>query len=203
MSLFLINLLNLISYISYTLAIVLVIYYYWHSEIGTEEKFKTLISLFASVSIFFTIYSIYLENRKVLEETNSRSVVFYNNSFKDFLDDTIKFFIANPKMNYYYNDLFTNSGEYSERQRNKVLEGQVTILIMSRADAIIRYINEFKMGHKINDYHYEDIYVIEEKLKNILSSFFGSKIFVENWDKVKAGLNSKVALKYVKDNFNH
>jgi hypothetical protein len=203
MSLFLISILNSISYIFYGLAIVLILYHYWHSEIGTEEKFKTLISLFASVSIFFTIYSIYLKNLEVIEETNSRSVVFYNNSFKDFLDDTIKFFIANPKMNYYYNDLFTNSGEYSERQRNKVLEGQITILIMSRADAIIRYINEFKAGHEINDYHYDDIYVMEEKLKNILSSFFGSKLFVENWNKVKAGLNSKVALQYVKDNFNH
>lgn len=203
MSLFLINTLNIISYIFYGLAIIMILYHYWQSDIGTEEKFKTLISLFASVSIFFTIYTLYLKNLEVIEETNSRSVVFYNNAFKDFLDDTIKFFVSNPKMNYYYNDLFTNSGEYSERQRNKVLEGQITILIMSRADAIIRYINEFKLGHGTNDLHYDDIYVMEEKLKNILSSFFGSKLFVENWNKVKAGLNSKVALKYVKDNFNH
>jgi len=203
MNLFLINTLNIISYIFYGLAIIMILYHYWQSDIGTEEKFKTLISLFASVSIFFTIYTLYLKNLEVIEETNSRSVIFYNNAFKDFLDDTIKFFVSNPKMNYYYNDLFTNSGEYSERQRNKVLEGQITILIMSRADAIIRYINEFKLGRGTNDLHYEDIYVMEEKLKHILSSFFGSKLFVENWEKVKAGLNSKVALQYVKDNFNH
>jgi hypothetical protein len=100
--------------------------------------------------------------------------------------------------------LFTNSGDYTEKQRNKVLEGQVTIIMMSRADSIIRYIDEFKATDLLSDSNRsQDITVVEAKFKNIMSSFFGSKIFVENWEKVKTNLNSKETLRYVKDNFNY
>jgi hypothetical protein len=204
MNIYILELLRLLSYGLYLLAGILIIYHYWNTTIGEDEKFKTLVAIIGSISIFFTIYSIYLESRKQLEEATSRSITFYESAFKGFLDDTIKFFIANPKMNYYYQDLFTNSGDYTEKQRNKVLEGQVTIIMMSRADSIIRYIDEFKATDLLSDSNRsQDITVVEAKFKNIMSSFFGSKIFVENWEKVKTNLNSKETLRYVKDNFNY
>ena len=204
MNYLLLKLLRLISYGLYFLAFFLIVYHYWHTTIGEEEKFKTLIAIIGSISIFFTIYSIYLESRKQLEETTSRSISFYEVAFKEFLDDTIKFFIANPKMNYYYQDLFTNAGDYKEEQRDKVLEGQITIVIMSRADSIIRYIDEFKSTDLLSDSNRsQDITIVEEKFKNILSSFFGSKIFLENWEKLKGNLNSQNTIQYVKNNFNH
>lgn len=204
MNYILVKLLRFLSYGLYFLAFSIIVYHYWHTTIGEEEKFKTLIAIIGSISIFFTIYSIYLESRKQLEETTSRSISFYEVAFKEFLDDTIKFFIANPKMNYYYQDLFTNAGDYKEEQRDKVLEGQITIVIMSRADSIIRYIEEFKASENMEDSNRaENIAVVEEKFKNILSSFFGSKIFLENWENLKVNLNSNDTIQYVKNNFNH
>ena len=100
--------------------------------------------------------------------------------------------------------MFTNAGDYKEEQRDKVLEGQITIVIMSRADSIIRYIEEFKTSENIYDSSRDDdISIVEEKFKNILSSFFGSKIFLENWEKLKGNLNSQDTIRYVKNNFNH
>ena len=198
------ELLRFLSYGLYLLAGILIIYHYWNTTIGEDEKFKTLVAIIGSISIFFTIYSIYLESRKQLEEATSRSISFYELAFKGFLDDTIKFFIANPKMNYYYQDLFTNAGDYTEKQRNQVLEGQITIVIMSRADSIIRYIEEFKATDLLSDSNRsQDITIVEEKFKNIMSSFFGSKIFLENWEKIKNNLNIKDTLRYIKDNFKH
>ena len=195
------QLLRYLSFFLYFLAFAAFIRHYWTTKIGEEEKFKTLIALFGSFSIFFTIYSFYLQNNKGLQDAKGAGIKFYSDSFKDILDETIKFFIAHPEMNYYYKDLFTNDANYKEEERNKILEHQITTIIVSRAGPIIHYIDDYKTNNP-DDFYYESILVVENKFKNLLGSFFGSKIFSENYDAIKTGLASDLTQQYISKNFN-
>lgn len=185
----------------YVFALVFLLFRYWKTNIGEDEKFKTLIALFGSLSFFFTIYSFYLQNQKELEESKAQGIRFYSDSFKDIFDDTIRFFMKYPKMNYYYRDLIYNDGNYKEEERDKTLENQITIIIISRAGPIIRYIEDYKTTNR-DDFYYKEILIIEDKFKSLISSFFGSKIFTENYTKVKKGLASDLTQRYIQENFN-
>ena len=102
------NVFKTLSYILYFGAFAIFIRHYWTTDLGKEEKFKTLIALFGSLSIFFTIYNFLLQNQRALELSKGSSIKFYSDSFKDILDETVKFFVQHPDMNYYYKELFTN-----------------------------------------------------------------------------------------------
>lgn len=192
--------LTYLSYFMYFAAFTLFLFNYWKTRIGEEERFKTLIALFGSFSIFFTIYSFYLQNQQKLEQSKAESIKFYSDSFKDILDQTVKFFIDHPNMNYYYRELFANVSNYKEEDRDRVLEHQITTIIISRAGPIIRYIEDYKTNNKDN-FYYRQVLVVESKFKDLLSSFFGSKIFSETYGKIKQGLASDVVRKYIQDNF--
>jgi len=188
------------STILYFIAFTVFIRHYWTTDIGKEEKFKTLIALFGSFSIFFTIYNFYLQNQRSLESSKGTSIKFYSDSFKDILDETVKFFIQHPDMNYYYRDLFTNDSSYKEKERNRILEHQLTTIIVSRAGPIIRFIDDYKTNNKDN-FYYAQVLVVEQNFKKLLKSFFGSKIFNENYESVKNGLTSELTKKYIAENF--
>ena len=194
------TLLKYLSYLLYLLAFVTLLRHYWTTGIGTEEKFKTLIALFGSLSIFFTIYNFLLQNQRALELSKATSLKFYSDSFKDILDETVKFFFQHPDMNYYYKELFTNQSIYKEEQRNRVLEHQLTTIIISRAGPIIRFIQDYKTNNR-DDFYYNQVLVVEENFKKLLGSFFGSKIFSQNYDAIKNGLTSDLTRKYIEKNF--
>jgi hypothetical protein len=103
-------------------------------------------------------------------------------------------------MNYYYKDLFTNDASYKEKERNRVLEHQITTIIVSRAGPIIRFIEDYKTNNK-DDFYYGQVLVVEQNFKKLLGSFFGSKIFIENYESVKNGLTSDLTKKYIAENF--
>jgi hypothetical protein len=194
------KLLKYLSYFLYLFAFVILIRHYWTTGIGTEEKFKTLIALFGSLSIFFTIYNFLLQNQRALESSKSTSIKFYSDSFKDILDETVKFFVQHPDMNYYYKDLFTNDASYKEDERNRVLEHQLTTIIISRAGPIIRFIDDYKTNNR-DDFYFNEVLVVEANFKKLLGSFFGSKIFVQNYDAIKNGITSQLTRKYIEKNF--
>ena len=103
-------------------------------------------------------------------------------------------------MNYYYDELFYNTSDYDERERNKDLESQISIIIFSRMSSIINYINTYKKTE--NDERRDKIEQSEKLLLKILDSFFGSKIFNEYWKKFKNGLSNKQTIDYIKEHFN-
>jgi hypothetical protein len=194
------NVFKTLSYILYFGAFAIFIRHYWTTDLGKEEKFKTLIALFGSLSIFFTIYNFLLQNQRALELSKGTSLKFYSDSFKDILDETVKFFVQHPDMNYYYKELFTNQSIYKEEERNRVLEHQLTTIIISRAGPIIRFIQDYKTNNK-GDFYYNQVLVVEDNFKKLLGSFFGSKIFVQNYEAIKNGLTSELTRKYIEKNF--
>jgi hypothetical protein len=103
-------------------------------------------------------------------------------------------------MNYYYDELFYNKSEYDERERNKDLESQISIIIFSRMSSIINYINTYKNTE--NDERRDKIQQSEKLLLKILDSFFGSNIFNEYWKKFKNGISNQLTIDYIKEHFN-
>ena len=193
------NYLYYLSYFLYFVAMILLTVTYWNSRLGQNAKFQTYIQVLMAGTIIMTVYSVYLQQVTFRETTNFNQLNNFDNNFQELLDDTLKFFIDNPDMNYYYEELFYNKSEYKEEDRNKNLETQYTFIILSRVSNIIY--SFYVYGNKFSEKN-ERIAQSEVTLKNILDSFFGSKIFNENWEKYKKGLATPITRQYIKENFN-
>ena len=193
------NYLYYLSYFLYFIAIILLTVTYWKTHLGEDAKFQTYIQVLMAATIIMTVYSVYLQQVTYRETTSNNELNNFDNDYKDLFDNTLKFFIDNPEMNYYYEELFYNKTIYKEEDRNKNLETQYTLIILSRVSNIIY--SFYVYGNKFSEKN-ERIAQSEATLKNILDSFFGSKIFVENWEKYKKGLATPITKQYIKENFN-
>ena len=193
------NYLYYLSYFLYFVAIILLTVTYWKSRLGQDAKFQTYIQVLMAGTIIMTVYSVYLQQVTFRETANFNQLNSFDNNFQELLDDTLKFFIDNPDMNYYYEELFYNTSEYKEEDRNKNLETQYTFIILSRVSNIIY--SYYVYGNKFSEKN-ERIEQSEKTLKNILDSFFNSKIFTNNWESYKGGLATDITKEYIKENFN-
>jgi hypothetical protein len=196
----LVDVLEYISYLLYFIAFILLTKYYWKTKYGYDPKFQTYVQVLIAATIIITIYSVYFQIISYKDSVNNQEVQYFDNFYKGFLDETIKFFIGHPEMNYYYDELFYNKSDYEERERNKELESQISIIIFSRMSSIINYINTYKKTE--NDERRIKIIQSEKLLLKILDSFFGSKIFSEYWRTFKNGLSNKETIDYIKAHFN-
>ena len=193
------NYLYYLSYFLYFIAIILLTVTYWKTHLGEDAKFQTYIQVLMAATIIMTVYSVYLQQVTYRETSSNNELNNFDNDYKDLFDNTLKFFIDNPEMNYYYEELFYNKSIYKEEDRNKNLETQYTLIILSRVSNIIY--SFYVYGNKFSEKN-ERIAQSEVTLKNILDSFFGSKIFNENWKKYKIGLATPITRQYIKENFN-
>jgi hypothetical protein len=186
------------SYFLYFLVVVILSVVYWKTNLGRDATFQTYVQMLMAVTIIMTVYSVYLQQVTYKETSQYNQLVNFDNNFKELLDDTLRFFIDNPEMNYYYEELFYNTSNYKEEDRKKDLETQYTIIILSRVSNIIY--SFYVYGNKFSEKN-ERIEQSESTLKNILDSFFKSKIFFENWEKYKGGLATEITKNYIKENF--
>lgn len=194
------DILYFLSYFLYIFAFVLITNYYWKTKFGFDPKFQTYVQILIASTIIITVYSVYFQIISYKDSVNNQEVQYFENFYKEFLDETVKFFIDHPEMNYYYDELFYNKSNYDERERNKDLESQISIIIFSRMGSIIYYINTYKKTD--DDSRKDKIRESEKLLLKILDSFFGSKIFGEYWKKFKNGLSDKETIDYIKRHFN-
>ena len=102
------SILYYVSYFLYLVAFILLSYFYFFSELGMEPRFQTYIQVLIAATIFMTVYSIYLQQQTYSDNIKKDQVNFFDNYFKSFLDETLKFFVDHPEMNYYYQELFYN-----------------------------------------------------------------------------------------------
>ena len=189
-----------ISYFLYFLVVVLLSILYWNSNLGQDSTFQTYVQVLMAATIIMTVYSVYLQQATIKETSDYDQVNTFDNNFKELLDDTVKFFIDNPDMNYYYQELFYNESNYTEEDRNEDLETQITLIILSRISNVIYTI--YVYGNKFKNEDAERVIQSEEILLNLLSSFFKSKIFNENWEKYKSGLSPKITVQFMNKHFN-
>jgi len=182
------------SNLYYFLFFVICIHYlYWMSGIADSTKFKTLLSIYGTLSISLSIYNMYTSSMTQYATTINSQISYLNQLFQNITQTTSSFFANNKDMRYYYDELFNGIKHSDDTTRNLNSEQIISTNILINVDALINYIDSFKItsGGKVNF----QVKVMEEKLIKLLAQFMKSKIFVENWKKFK----KLFALKWTKN----
>jgi len=175
-------------------------YLYWISNIADNTKFKTLLSIYGTLSISLSIYNVYTSTKTQYATTINNQISYLNQLSQNITQTTSSFFANNKDMKYYYDELFNSIKNTDETVRNYNSEQIITTNILINVDALINYIDSFKItsGGNVNF----QIKVMEEKLFKLLSQFMKSQIFVENWKKFKKLFALKWTKDYISMNFN-
>jgi hypothetical protein len=181
------------NYYIFIFIFIIIHFIYFTLNVGKNDKFKTLVSFYASLSIFISVYSLYLQINNTKLNRISSDVVYINKVLSDIDNDIYNFFSKNEKMNYYYNELYNGITDYKEEDRNIQLEKLISFKILSNSETLINYIDALKYASGITS----ELNIAEIKLKKILNMFIKSKIFVENWK----NYSKKIAMDWTKDYF--
>lgn len=166
---------------------------YFFLNIELNDKFKTLISFYGSLSVFISIYSLYLSINNNKLNRISNDIVYINKIFSDIDNDIYIFFKNNDGIKYYYNELYSGISNYTEENRNTQLETLISYKILSNAETLINYIDTLKSANGMTS----ELNIAEIKLKNLLNLFLKSKIFIQNWKEY----SNKIAMGWTKDYF--
>jgi hypothetical protein len=184
---------NISKYYLFIFIIIIIHVAYFTFNIASNEKFKTLISFYASLSIFISVYSLYIQINNTNLNRISSDVVYINNVLSDIDNNIYNFFSKNEKMKYYYSELYNGISDYKEEDRNIQLEKLISFKILSSSETLINYIDALKTANGITS----ELTIAEIKLKKILAMFIKSKIFVENWK----NYSKNIAMDWTKDYF--
>jgi len=176
---------NFINFIknNFTSAIIIITlflgfhYFYFKLNFDNNQKFKNLIGTYASLSIILTIYTIYKNSQINYSNIINMELNSLNLIFQNIIEKCNSFFIANPNMKYYYNELFNGINNEDEQIRNKDLEQILSNSLLNYIDAFINYVDAYKIANGPNF----QLELMEKKLLRILKQFVKSKIFLENW----------------------
>ena len=200
-----------VIFVFYVLFFVALLLSFHHYKLYKDDKYRTYIKLFIASNVLFTIYVIFIQIQRNREEILNSNTVFYEKIMSNLFDDTLKIFRKNPKMKYFYDDLFNNNGSHSNShshshvnmnmnaiQRDKMMEQNITYNIMS---ALANY-SVFYYSHVDLD-DYKDLVTHQrDRVLQIVTQFLKSDIFKENAAKCLnefAGVN---LVKFFKDFFN-
>ena len=164
---------------------------FFRYNISNNSSIKTLMQFYGSCAFILSIISIYIQLNNQNINMSVNEVNYFNNIIDTINLNIYNYFNSNKNMEYYYLELYYNSSNYTESNRNKYLEKLISNKILSDIDSIINYIDSFKILHP-NSFQ---ILVAEEKIINLLKLFFKSKIFKENWIFFK----ENIALEWTKE----
>ena len=191
---------NIVIY--YSFIFFLIIFLFQKFKLYKHEKYKVYISLFVASNVIFTIYIIFIQAQNHSEEIINSNSTFYNDLMNNLYDETLKIFRENPKMKYYFDELFNNidSSSTSEYliQRDPYLEEIISYRIMS---SMANY-TVFYYSH-VNLDNYKDLIVAQRyRIIKIINMFLNSKIFREYLDKYLNNFSGMNNLKFFKEFFN-
>jgi hypothetical protein len=184
---------NIKNYYNIIFIIIMIHVLYFTLNIGKNDKFKTLISFYGSLSIFITTYSLYNQINQTILNRISSDVTYVNKIFSDIDNDIYNFFSKNDKMNYYYDELYYGISNYKLEDRNIQLEKILSFKLLSNIETLINYMDAIKSAGGITS----ELDIAEIKLKKILNVFLKSKIFVDNWKEY----SKLIAMNWTKDYF--
>lgn len=184
---------NIKKYQKYIVIFAIVNIAYFMLNIGKNDKFKTLISFYGSLSIFISVYSLNMQiNQSTLNRISS-DTVYINKIFTDIDSDIYGFFSKNDKLSYYYDELYDKKTEYKKEDRNIPLEKLISFKILSNVETLINYIDALKTANGMSN----QLTIAENKLKKLLILFLKSPIFVEHWKEYK----NTIAMNWTMDYF--
>ena len=180
--------------------IICIHYLYWISNISDSTKFKTLLSIYGTLSISMNVYNLYTNSMTAYATTINSQITYLNQLFQNITQTTSSFFANNKDMRYYYDELFNGIKHTDDTTRNLNSEQIITTNILINIDALINYIDSFKITSSGKESF--QVKVMEEKLLKLLAQFMKSKIFVENWKKFKKVFALRWTKNYISMYFN-
>jgi len=123
--------------------------------------------------MFATLYIIFIQIDNHIEDVQNQTTKFHMATTHIFFDDTLDFFIKNPDMNYYYENIFNNKKIPYNTTRNLIKEQIISFMIMSRLANFAIFFN-YHIGMQI----YSEIVTQEcYRIVRIFNNFLKSPIF--------------------------
>ena len=173
----------------------------WTSNIHKNPKYRSLLNLLAALTIMFSSFAIILQVYTFDASQTDDQIKIYEQMFNDLFEATTTYFEGNPKMNYYYSQMFHplnyNPKEDIQNQRQYTEEQQITNLILQKLASIIYFLENDKTLTP------EESSEIKEKLDRFISNIISSPIFLENYKKnIKKHFVSLILSNYLQQHFN-
>jgi DNA-binding transcriptional regulator YhcF (GntR family) len=176
---------------------IIVIFAVWNSNIHQNAKYRSLLNLLTALSILFSSFAIVVQVYTFNASQKDSQIQIYEQMFDDLFESITSYFEANPKMNYYYDQMFRplNYKQAPVGQRLYTEEQQVTTSILQKIASIIYFVeNDTTLSQNDAD-------VIQDKLDKFITNMVDSPIFIENYNNVRANFVSTQLGKYMKQHF--
>ena len=173
----------------------------WNSNIHKNPKYRSLLNLLAALTIMFSSFAIILQVYTFDASQTDDQIKIYEQMFNDLFEATTTYFEGNPKMNYYYSQMFHplnyNPKEDIQNQRQYTEEQQITNLILQKLASVIYFLENDKTLTR------EESSEIKEKLDRFISNIISSPIFLENYkNNIKKHFVSLILSNYMQQHFN-
>ena len=169
----------------------------WNSNIHQNAKYKSLLNLLTALSILFSSFAIVVQVYTFNASQKDSQIQIYEQMFDDLFESITSYFETNPKMNYYYDQMFRplNYKQTAVGQRMYTEEQQVTNSILQKIASIVYFVETDKTLSQ------NAANVIKEKLDKFITNMVQSPIFVENYNNVKTSFVSTELGNYMKTHF--
>ena len=176
---------------------IIVIIAVWNSNIHQNAKYKSLLNLLTALSILFSSFAIVVQVYTFNASQKDSQIQIYEQMFDDLFESITSYFETNPKMNYYYDQMFRplNYKQTAVGQRMYTEEQQVTNSILQKIASIVYFVETDKTLSQ------NAANVIKEKLDKFITNMVQSPIFVENYNNVKTSFVSTELGNYMKMHF--
>lgn len=168
-----------------------------NSNIHQNPKYKSLLNLLTALSILFSSFAIVVQVYTFNASQKDSQIQIYEQMFDDLFESITTYFESNPKMNYYYDQMFhpLNYKQTAVGQRMYTEEQQVTNSILQKIASIVYFVeNDTTLSQNDAD-------VIEQKLDKFIANMVQSPIFIENYNNVKSNFVSTQLGNYLKQHF--
>lgn len=190
-----------IYYIVFLLFIIsiLVVFGVWNSNIHKNPKYRSLLNLLTALTILFSSFAIILQIYTFNASQTDDLIKINEQMFDDLFEAITTYFETNPKMNYYYSEMFRplNYNETTPTEnRLYTEERQITSSILQKIASIVYFLENDK---SLTSEQKSDI---EGKLNKFITNMVNSPIFVENYNNIKMNFVSPSLLKYMQRHFN-
>jgi hypothetical protein len=171
----------------------------WNSELHKSLKYQQFLQLLAGLTVLFTSFAIIIQLYTFTSTQADTEVQIYQDMFNNLIGNTIEYFENNPKMNYFYNQLFqplNYNPNATIKKRYYSEEQQLIHSVLQKLSSIVYYLQTDRTldGNTKKN--------IEIKIKLFFNNFKNSSIFLENYYNMKEHLFSPTIKEYLKLNFN-
>ena len=170
----------------------------WNSDLHKSLKYQQFLQFLIAITILFTSFAIIIQLYTFNVTQLDSEVQIYESMFNDLIGDTLNYFENNPKMNYYYNSMFSPLyyKPNNVKKRYYPEEQQITHYMLQKLSSIVYYLQTEKT---LDNRTKVDI---ETKIELFFKNVINSPIFMENYNNIKNRLFSESIKNYLQQKFN-